>query len=170
MIPDVESLAMLKRIHNDIWSFRSEMSSYWPAPSSIDSLRFAFTEAGEVMDAFLRTNPDYVRNNYRNVAMQDEIADCVIMLVTALGPDHQYIEEVDPLFDGLVTGAPDGFCLTVSYALTAYWVVDEEHPDEWRYAVEDALAIACRMVPDLWDVVSERLLRLREKHGRIEAD
>ena len=73
------------RTHAIVWDYRRRLAERWPTPGRIDSLRFAFTEAGEAMDAHRRQNPIYARNNSRNMDEADELADCAMMLCTAMG-------------------------------------------------------------------------------------
>lgn len=74
----------LKRCHQLVWQRRAELEDVWPTPDTADALRFAFTEAGEAMDAWLRLNGEYARNNEKDLSVEDELADCAMMLLTAL--------------------------------------------------------------------------------------
>jgi hypothetical protein len=79
----------LQEAHTLIWKFRAEMEPFWATPTPLDSLRYAFTEAGEAMDADLRARrPGDSRNNDRDVDLLDELADCAIMLLTAVDTDQ----------------------------------------------------------------------------------
>jgi NTP pyrophosphatase (non-canonical NTP hydrolase) len=74
----------VKQVHEMVWAFREFMEPYWPTPGPADSLRYAFTEAGEAMDAWLRQQrPNDARNNERQPDVLDELADAAIMLCTA---------------------------------------------------------------------------------------
>ena len=42
------------------------------------------------MDAFLRTKGGYARNNVKEPDLYGEMADCALMLFTALGPSYQF--------------------------------------------------------------------------------
>ena len=77
----------LKAMHRSLWEFRREISPYWPTPNREDSLAFAFTEAGEVVDAQLRENSTYKRNNDKEHTVERELAQCVMMLLTAAPED-----------------------------------------------------------------------------------
>lgn len=88
-----------------VTKYRGELESDWPTPPAGDCLKFAVTEAGEVIedklpsfegclmwatvkatrviDAELRQNPLYARNNDKDVDALDEVADCLMMLVSA---------------------------------------------------------------------------------------
>ena len=80
----------LSRVAEEVWKFRDSFSLWWPTPPEDDALRFAFCEAAEAMDAILRHNPIYVRNHERSVDLAQELAQCAIMLITALGRGHRY--------------------------------------------------------------------------------
>ena len=81
----------LQHLHTAVWSFRDSMEPYgWTTPCPMDALRFAVTEAAEALDAWLRLNPRYKRNRERQERIEAELADCAIMLITALGRDYQY--------------------------------------------------------------------------------
>lgn len=83
-----EHLEQLKNLHKLVWDFRALAREYWPTPSPDDALRYAFTEAGEAMDALLREKrPNDKRNHDKDHDRLDEWADCAIMLITALPGD-----------------------------------------------------------------------------------
>ena len=85
----------IQTLHSLVWSYRNRLSSLWPTPSCADSLAFAFTEIGEAVDAQLRQNPVYNRNHDKNVDVESELADCLIMLLTALGSDTGWIASAE---------------------------------------------------------------------------
>lgn len=75
----------LRNLHKLVWDFRAAVAEHWPTPTPADSLRYAFTEAGEAMDALLREKrPNDKRNRDKDHDRLDEWADCSIMLFTAL--------------------------------------------------------------------------------------
>lgn len=74
----------LKECHAIVWRYRAELEPYWPTPSTGDALLFAFTELGEAVDAHLRSKPEYARNRDKDLSVLDELADCAMMLLTAL--------------------------------------------------------------------------------------
>jgi hypothetical protein len=78
----------LNDLHALVWQFRGMVSDFWPTPEPADALRYAFTEAGEAMDASLREKrPNDKRNNDKDHDRLDEWADCAIMLLTAVTDD-----------------------------------------------------------------------------------
>jgi len=87
-VKDLEGKIMneLQECHRLLWAFRKEIEPYWATPDPLNSLRYAFCEAAEAMDAWLRqSRPDDSRNNERENDVLDELADCAIMLLTAMG-------------------------------------------------------------------------------------
>lgn len=78
---------MQERSIEKVWKFREKYSQYWATPDLLWSLRFAFTEIAEALDAWIRANSnEFSRNNEKNLVVIDELADTAIMLLTALGP------------------------------------------------------------------------------------
>jgi len=81
----------LRKLHYIVWDLREEIHATWPTPESGTCLRYAFTEAGEAMDAWLRVErPGDVRNHLVVVTsgrVRAELADCAMMLLSALGPE-----------------------------------------------------------------------------------
>lgn len=99
-----------------IWTYRHRLADRWPTPPPVDALRFAFTEAAEAMDAWLRLQPAYNRNNAKELSVEDELADCMMMLITALGPAWQ------PPALGAYSATLEGICAAVADCmLKAAW-------------------------------------------------
>lgn len=99
-----------------IWTYRHRLADRWPTPPPVDALRFAFTEAAEAMDAWLRLQPAYNRNNAKELSVEDELADCMMMLITALGPAWQ------PSALGAYSATLEGICAAVADCmLKAAW-------------------------------------------------
>jgi hypothetical protein len=85
----------------------------------MDSLRYAFTEAGEAMDAWLREQrPNDARNNERQPDVLDELADAAIMLVTAV-PNYSH-----NVMWGTRSHDIDGICTEIASAT----VIGAYHP------------------------------------------
>ena len=76
---------LLLRLHQMVWDFRWSMVAYWPTPDTVDAARFAVTEMGEVLDAYLRLDGGYARNRERSPDVLDELADVAMMVLTAMG-------------------------------------------------------------------------------------
>lgn len=82
--------ATLKACHAIVWEARKELEHVWPTPTTEDALLFAFTELGEAIDAYLRTKPQYARNNAKDLDVLDELSDTCLMLLTAMGCDWEH--------------------------------------------------------------------------------
>ena len=83
----VQEAVDVAKLHRMVWKFRREIEPYFPTPSPLDSLRFAVTEAAEALDAYLRQNGDYKRNNDKTHSIPQELAQCALMLLTAYPPN-----------------------------------------------------------------------------------
>lgn len=76
-----QAVAIIETVH----AFRLHMEPYWKTPAPYDSLRYAFTEVGQAVDAQLRLNlPNETRNNRGRGVVKDKIAGALIMVATAL--------------------------------------------------------------------------------------
>jgi NTP pyrophosphatase (non-canonical NTP hydrolase) len=81
-------MTIIQDIHTAAWDFRRKYSQWWATPDPDDCLRYAFTEAGELMDAWLWSQrPGDARNNAKERSVPKELADVAIMLVSAM-PDE----------------------------------------------------------------------------------
>jgi hypothetical protein len=118
-----DTAAEIIATHRIVWQYRNKLERVWPTPGRIDSLRFAFTEAGEAMDAELRKVPQYARNNDRNMSVIEELADCAMMLCTAL-PEHYRFAEL-PLADFQTN--LDSICFEVAETMLTGEVVNPLH-------------------------------------------
>lgn len=101
--------------HAIVWRYRDELQEVWPTPDATDALRFAFTEAAEAMDANLRLNSGYARNNDKTLSVDDELADCAMMLLTAVGPEWNPFPVPGYVF--LHPARLDNICCDVAHAL-----------------------------------------------------
>jgi len=100
--------ATLKQAHVELWAFREEMADVWPTLDTYLSLQCAVCEAAEALDAWIRmTYPWMARNRDRlngEEAVLNELADCAMMLLTAMG---QKTPDFD--FDFLAVVGPPAF-------------------------------------------------------------
>ena len=107
----------LQECHRLVWAFRKEIETYWTTPDPLNSLRYAFCECAEAMDAWLRAErPSDSRNNDRDNDVLDELADCAIMLFTAMGQDLIPTRE----FDKELRGRFDSFGYHISVLLNKW--------------------------------------------------
>jgi len=133
--------------------------------------RVAWACAAAALDAQLRQNPKYNRNNQRVVSAADEWADCAIMVATALGGAFGSI--ADDIAEGRLKTLPYTARTSAGVSLvlaTAMWL-QEEHPFherdghfEWELWLWVALDGICSMVgSDLPGLVEERLNRIETR-------
>ena len=89
-------MTTIKQIHTAVWDFRRKYSEWWATPEPDDCLRYAFTEAGELMDAYLRSQrPGDARNNAKDHSVEKELADVAIMLMSAWEYHHFSLDTFD---------------------------------------------------------------------------
>ena len=102
-------------LYNLVRAWRKANADRFPMPSFDDSVRFAFTEAGELVDAVLRMNPKYSRNHDTVRDIFREAADLVFMLLTA----YLYIEEAENVendFSKYVEDVVDSWVMREKYS------------------------------------------------------
>lgn len=147
-----------KDIFSLVWNFRNSYKEYWPTPNVYDSIRFAFTEIAEVVDAELRGNETYRRNNERTQLIDDEYADCAIMIITALEDDHFIPDHSHSQF--IYT---DYVAWQLAVAMRQYNVMG---PATAKAHLKFALAsiVAMYGYSDLYDMMVVRLRRIFTKH------
>lgn len=81
-------------LHRMVWTFRNAVNEWWATPSPVECLLYAYTEAGEAIDAWLREQrPGDARNNERDRDVLHELADTAIMLLSAF-PEGSVPERV----------------------------------------------------------------------------
>ena len=142
-----------------VWEFRKEMKSFWPTPGFMDALRFADCEAREALDAWMRENrKEYKRNHEREADVLGELADCALMLLTALGPYYRFRSP-----DISVRSSMGEICWHVARAHR----IAEFYGTDWQPDVECALeAIWSYPGMDLKEQLQIRMDRIRRKHKR----
>lgn len=153
----------MQALHAELWAFRDEMHDVWPTPGTIDSLRFAATEAAEALDAWLRIKGGYARNNDKALSVEAELADCAMMLMTALGRGIQDWGNDRSDWEG---ECPiDNIVVSVSDALSAALDWQGLGP-LCRLLTVDALHLIT-MYPgmNLAAELRQRMARIRAKHG-----
>lgn len=77
---------IIRQLYRDVWDWRKnvmEPGTRWTTPDPLDALRFAYSEMGETFSAMLRDGT-YARNHEREDTREKELAQCVIMLLTAI--------------------------------------------------------------------------------------
>jgi hypothetical protein len=84
-----------------VWDFRGKYSHKFATPDVHTSANFAMCEAGEALDAWIRLNTGdaYNRASARDRRIDEELMQCAMMIMTALGVDFKY--EVRPILQPL---------------------------------------------------------------------
>jgi len=81
----------IKKLHEMVWELRAEINATWASPTQADCLRYSVTEAGEALDAWLRLHRQGDARNHFKPAVASrvlaELADCAMMLLSAVGPE-----------------------------------------------------------------------------------
>ena len=93
-----EILSIVKDAYVVVWQYRGELEHVWPTPPPEDCRWFAYTEAGEAIDAMLRNNLKYRRNNTKKLDEKDEWADCLIMLLSSIEDIENAMDAHFPLW------------------------------------------------------------------------
>ena len=146
----------LERCYEIVWKFRSVVSEWWPTPDKLSATRYACTEGGEVMEAFLRKmRPGDSRNNERNIDMLDEMADLAIMLITALGPDCERLGDTQ-------------WKLTVDQLVSMMVITDDPNYD--HLLETQLMGVACFPGIELEQRIKERLTRIFGNHVQGKAE
>jgi len=150
---------MDKNIFSLVWNFRHAYEEYWPTPNVHDSIRFAFTEIAEVVDAELRGDITYRRNNARDPNIDYELADTAIMLITAM-PDEDFVPKLRPSTE------TDFIAWQISTAMIQRRTIGHETA---KVHLKLALAsIVDRLGYDeLFDLITIRLRRIFKKHVEV---
>lgn len=139
--------------------YRARLSNVWPTPPPLDALKFAVTEAAEVIDAELRTNPSYARNNDKDLDPLDEVADCLMMLVTAMDSDYHRYDIRQGNFSTKVA-LLNSFCTDAAlYASIGI---------SWEVQANSAITVCLQMLgKNAPNRVEQRLKRIEVKLGQI---
>ena len=156
----------LQALHGELWALRDELEPHWPTPNALDSLRFAVTECGEAMDAYLRTKGGYSRNHAKEPDIYGELADTALMLFSALGREHQYATR-QPAYERKDIG---GMLDWLSYDVASALCDCSDNPRlPWQNAVADCLA-TIPSVPgmDFAAELRKRMAKWRDKWGAPE--
>ncbi len=179
-----------------VWRFRDEWSEMFPTPTRVDSAAFDVTEVGEALqedliqwaiqttgnrimtaqaslvsatkaiDAGLRMNGDYVRNNDRALKKKEECCDAGMMAITMLGKGFCMDEMLDrQTHIDLATGDPK---LMVSIASDIFnmWQMESLGNDRGLadiYAKSALLGLAQYLGPD------EMIAGIQKRVDRIKA-
>lgn len=146
----------LRELWAMVWAFRAEMEDDFPTPGRDDALAFAFTEAAEAVDAQLRQNPRYKRNNDKEHSIERELTQCAMMLLTAVprtwrGWGNFSVFWNDPVW------TLRNIAIRVAFAM--------EVPSDIEYILTTVVAINTAV--DLSVMLPAELNRMRAKHKPV---
>lgn len=143
----------LQTLHTAVWEFRAEMYNDFPTPGRDDSLAFAFTESAEAVDAQLRQNPRYKRNNEKAHTVEQELTQCAIMLLTAIPSGFRAWADLD-LYEAVFIWTPRNIAIRVAHCL--------ETPSDIAYILQTVAIIGTAV--DLPTTLPAELARWTAKH------
>ena len=147
---------IVQEIRTVVTEYRSRLERVWPTPSPKPCLMFAATESAEAIDAYLRLSPEYARNNEKNLAITEEVADCLMMLVSSGIEYTPYL--MDDTFKDRV--------LTEGQITRLNWEVACAVMNYPNGEVDAALRTAISILgPDAAQAVEKRLKRIEAKHA-----
>lgn len=157
------NLPNIQQMHALVWNLRAEIKDKWASPSRKNSCRFLVTEAAELLDAYLRMVGGFARNNLKDLSLPLELADVVMMALTAMGPictvhgfldwmpDYRSPSDLGVLIDKLVFDCANALYL--------------QRPNDLHTVLYDCAVIACKMDIDLESIMQTKLALIRAKHG-----
>jgi hypothetical protein len=175
----------LKGLHTQVWETRKKIKMNFASPQPDDALRFAVTEAAEVLDAVLRQNPIYTRNHVKVVEMEREVAQVVVMLMTALEEDFDWDNErlgkSWPYWaTGYKTAVGNGYrgtavdwvvSLTADALQEQLWSqAKQEWEDPWQgeFCILQALVAMGDTGVDVGAAVERELKQMEDKYGSVQ--
>lgn len=143
-----------------VFDTRHELEPFgWKTPKPSDCLLYALSEIGEASDAYLRsTRPDDLRREERVVSLSEEIADAVIMVVSAFPEQDIYLE--DCLFS-----AKDTF-FALGMLANSIGTLILTYPYYSYPTIRIMLSLCSELVgsPDaLWRAVEQKLQKIRQR-------
>jgi NTP pyrophosphatase (non-canonical NTP hydrolase) len=72
-------------LQEQVSAFRAQVEQWFPTPSPRDSMAFIVTEAGELLDAMLKSgyaDAEYLRNRPQEKDLETELGDLLFMTIT----------------------------------------------------------------------------------------
>lgn len=158
------------------WQFRAEVQDAFPTPCRDDSLAFAYTESarealsaahgwpdeldaamvfsGKLLDAELRLNPTYQRNNPDKAhSIPRELTQCAMMLLTAVPYTWRGWEGLE-IYPMAAIWTPRNIAIRVGKCL--------EVPSDVAYILQTVATI--NTVVNLAETLPAELNRMRAKH------
>lgn len=144
------------------------MEDVWPTPDTADALRFAFCESAEAMDAHIRKTSKYARNRDKELSVRDELADCAMMLLTAMRDFDRFVPSyISDQIEGEAERLTD-ICYSVADAMSSYlW---GNNLIGVKYVGEPLTYIAAYPEIDLHNRIAARLDRIEKKQRGVNRE
>lgn len=160
----------LKECHRIVWAYRQQLEDVWPTPTTEDALLFAFTELGEAIDAHLRSKDVYARNRDKDLSVLDELADCAMMLLTALGAHdcdlRTWMIEITHEWNDYTADLAYVLDHDAAEVHTAAWEVALAHP-LFRVATHPGMDLPARLAARLERIKAKRMPRTPDSYDQI---
>lgn len=156
----------------EVIKFRVRYEKVYPWPPDEHCRYFAFTEMGEVIDAYMRSFPEYKRNHDRESDIHSELADLFIMLVSASRARtlNEFARWID--FDQFPYGIPNipvdnrgDVVMESALARLCFFVGRAQGRTDTGYILMALGIIAAFPGMDLTGRVQRKLDYLANKHG-----
>lgn len=174
---DVERLNIdIPAIWDMVLQFRQnpQVQEKFARPSTHDSLLFACTEVAEAIDAKLRENAEYSRNNVKSLEVESELADHAIMLITA----HSDLPFVKGVLEYVISNMTSGNTNDIYAGYSRMNLLDalymrsanilrDFHAGSlyaWKINCIYQMVWICGTYPNFHQTVKNRLDRLYNKH------
>jgi len=106
-------------LHKKVWVWRREVEEFFPTPTSLDCIDFAFTEAAEALDADIRKNAGYKRNSQKAHSIEQELTQCALMLLSAI-PWHWNSRASDFYYTSMLTWTVRSICIRLGQCLETH--------------------------------------------------
>jgi hypothetical protein len=125
------------------------------------------TEVAEAIDADLRTRPQYNRNNAKEHRVDDEIADAVMMALTAIGAEWR--SSWSRSIESVAEDNKPGLQQLLLNATSAYIAVNS---DSAGMSMVDSicLRLVCRALAVVDDLPGRLAARLQRIENRVLSD
>jgi len=161
-------------MHEMVWQLRAEIHATWPTPTAEDARFFVSTEVNEILEAYLRNEKHYARNNTKLLNPVDELADLLMMALTVMGPEYQYTyaEMYDAKTRPIVDALDDVEAVAVIWTmpkLLKRTLLDIARMLYYDLTVDtvlcDCVLLAEYLQVDLVTILTAKLAQVKAKHG-----
>jgi len=137
--------------------WRKQTKHAYPWPNDYDCIRFALTELGEALDAEMRENKGYKRNNVKNHGVNDELGDALFMLFSIDGYTPGNIPVIK-------TNKNVVMAMMYLSIIAGSWESVEATQDEWDSAMDVVVAYILGNKGFSFDNLKNTIKKLEGKH------